>query len=257
MLISTYIHAPGVGPATERSLWRQGAATWQEFLADPAGWRLANKQREQLGETILQSMEHLENGNVGFFAQTLPQREHWRAVPAFERWGFLDIETDGGYGDDAVTLVGLYDGREMRTYMRDENLIEFSYDCRNFDGFITFFGAGFDLPMLTRRFPTLCRVFAERLHIDLCPLLKRLGHSGGLKSIERQLGIARSAETDGLSGWDAVRLWRLAQKGGHEGQSARDLLLAYNREDVMNLPCLLNYALPRLRALVDAPAAPR
>lgn len=254
MLTSTFIHAPGIGPATERSLWRRGATTWQAFLTDPDGWRLPRPKRDQLCETIGRSMEGLQNRSVGFFARALPQREHWRAASTFRRLGFLDIETDGSYGDDAVTVVGLYDGCDLRTYIRGENLIEFPYDCREFDGLVTFFGTGFDLPALIRRFPGLYRVFAERLHIDLCPLLKRVGHTGGLKSIERQLGIGRSIETDGLSGWDAVRLWRLREQGGSEGRAAHEMLVAYNREDVLNLYALLNYTIPRLKSLLAAPA---
>jgi uncharacterized protein YprB with RNaseH-like and TPR domain len=113
---------------------------------------------------------------------------------------------------------------------------------------VTFFGTGFDLPFLKRRFPVLESVFADRLHIDLCPMLKRLGHTGGLKRIEQELKISRVPETDGLSGMDAVRLWRAFRRGGRGADEARSLLLAYNREDVINMQTLLNYARPRLEA---------
>ena len=113
---------------------------------------------------------------------------------------------------------------------------------------MTFFGTGFDLPFLKRRFPVLESVFADRLHIDLCPMLKRLGHTGGLKRIEQELKISRVPETDGLSGMDAVRLWRAFRRGGRGADEARSLLLAYNREDVINMQTLLNYARPRLEA---------
>ena len=74
------------------------------------------------------------------------------------------------------------------------------------------------------------------------------GTPGGLKSIERQLHIPRVPETDGLTGYDAVRLWRAYRKGGRGAEDALRLLLAYNREDVVNMKLLLDYALPRLRA---------
>lgn len=118
MLTSTFIHAQGVGLATERSLWRQGAATWQEFLADPGGWRIAPRQRQRLCQTLARSVDSLENRRVDYFARALPQREHWRALSSFGRIAFLDIETDGGYSDNCITVVGLYDGYETRTYIK-------------------------------------------------------------------------------------------------------------------------------------------
>jgi uncharacterized protein YprB with RNaseH-like and TPR domain len=101
--------------------------------------------------------------------------------------------------------------------------------------------------MLKKRFPVLQNVFAERLHIDLCPLLKTLGFRGGLKSIERQVGINRRPETDGLNGMDAVRLWNQYQRGGENAEEALRLLHRYNEEDVVNLKFLLDFAIPKLR----------
>ena len=71
----------------------------------------------------------------------------------------------------------------------------------------------------------------------------RLG--GGLKRIEDRLGIDRTEETRGLSGWDAVRLWRMYQAGN---ERALELLLTYNREDVLHMENLLQWAYPRLVA---------
>jgi uncharacterized protein YprB with RNaseH-like and TPR domain len=134
-------------------------------------------------------------------------------------------------------------------YVKGKNLDDFENDCASFDSFVTFFGGGFDLPVLKRRYPSLAGVFSKRLHVDLCPALRRLGYKGGLKSIEKQLGIARPDECDGLSGLDAVRLWQVYRRGGRGANDALDLLVAYNREDVLNMRNLLQFALPKLRAL--------
>jgi uncharacterized protein YprB with RNaseH-like and TPR domain len=253
MLTSTFIHAPGIGPATERALWAQGATTWQQFLNDPSGWRIPGRQRDSLEATICESLRHLDENRVDYFARKVPKREHWRAVSCFPRIGYLDIETDGGYGDDSITVIGLYSEGDMRSYIKGKNLAQFAYDCQDLDGFVTFFGTGFDLPFLARRFPVLKDVFGDRLHIDLCPLFKRAGYSGGLKSIERQIGVRRTPETEGLSGMDAVRLWRAYQRGGRTSVEARELLIAYNREDVINMETLFGYLQPKLRSLLDPP----
>jgi uncharacterized protein YprB with RNaseH-like and TPR domain len=54
---------------------------------------------------------------------------------------------------------------------------------------------------------------------------------GGLKSVERQLGIAR--EVQGVSGRMAVELWWRYVR--YDDTNALRRLLDYNREDVLNL----------------------
>jgi len=249
MLTATFIHAPGVGPATEQALWAQGVRSWNDYQQQASGLRLPPRHKITLHRTIEDSLTALEEGRTDFFARNLPKREHWRAASQFPKIGYLDIETNGGMSSDAITLIGLYDGFEMHSYVKGQNLAQFAYESQDYDGFVTFFGTGFDLPFLKRRFPVLESVFADRFHIDLCPLLKRLGHTGGLKKIEQQLHIARVPETDGLSGMDAVRLWRAYRKGGRGADDALRLLLAYNKEDVINMETLLRYAVPRLEVL--------
>ncbi len=249
MLTATFIHAPGVGPATEQSLWAQGVRSWKDYQEQASGLHLPPRHKITLHQTVEDSLSALEEGRTDFFAHNLPKREHWRAASQFPKIGYLDIETNGGMSSDSITLIGLYDGFEMHSYVKGENLAQFAYESQDYDGFVTFFGTGFDLPFLKRRFPVLESVFADRFHIDLCPLLKRLGHTGGLKKIEQQLKISRVPETDGLSGMDAVRLWRAYRKGGRGSDDALRLLLAYNKEDVINMETLLRYAVPRLEAL--------
>ena len=56
-----------------------------------------------------------------------------------------------------------------------------------------------------------------------------LGYRGGLKVIERQLGLARSTELQGLCGADAGRLWNRWRH--RRDEEARETLLAYNEAD--------------------------
>ena len=57
---------------------------------------------------------------------------------------------------------------------------------------------------------------------------------GGFKSVERQLGIERKLV--GMDGYQAVRMWwRYVESFGLE---ALDMLLEYNKEDVLNLKIL-------------------
>lgn len=184
----------------------------------------------------MQSQQSLLEGDHAFFARTLSAGEQWRSFGAFPgRTGYLDIETTGD-GDDEITVIGLYDGVRVRQFVRGENLLDFPEALEELSLLVTFYGSGFDLPVLRRTFP---RARWDQLHIDLCHVFRRLKVSGGLKVIEGLYGIRRSPETDGLNGWDAVRLWYAWQRGSEE---ALRLLLAYNAEDVVNLEPLARAA---------------
>jgi len=250
MLERTFIHAQGVGPSTERRLWRAGADSWAAFLARPEHFRLPSGRLALLRAVVEQSPGALEAGDYGFFRSRLPPREHWRALHSFRgRVGYLDIETDGGAECDSITVIGLADARGFRQFVRGENLLEFEEAVEGLAVLVTYFGGGFDLPVLRAAFP---RARLDQLHVDLCPTLRRLGFVGGLKAVERQLGIRRPPEVAALSGADAVRLWRGVSWGNPE---ARDLLLAYNREDVVNLEPLARFAFNALeRRCLEAEA---
>lgn len=154
----------------------------------------------------------------------------WRAFEAFRHsCVYLDIESDGGMRGDAITTIGLYDGKTYQCLVKGEDLENFRDIISNYSMIVTFFGAGFDIPMLQRRFPT---VPFDHIHLDLCPTLRQLGYKGGLKKLEKEFGISRPEETEGLNGMDAVRLWRSYLRGDDK---ALEVLIAYNREDVVNL----------------------
>jgi hypothetical protein len=237
VLASTFVHIPGIGPKTEGQIWERGVRTWGDFLREPAAAGLSAVKTQRIAEAAATSVERLQQEDHRYFATMLQTREHWRAYPEFgHRIAYLDIETTGLEGYDQVTIVGVYDGSDVRIYTKGEDLQEFADDIGQYSLLVTFHGSCFDLPFLRRRFPHLR---LDQLHVDLCPALRRLGYKGGLKSIERQLGIERSPETQGLDGWDAVRLWREWEQGSEE---SLELLKAYNREDIVNLERLMRFA---------------
>jgi uncharacterized protein YprB with RNaseH-like and TPR domain len=249
VLSNSFLHIPRIGPTTERRIWQRGVHTWQQFLQQPAAAGLSASATDRVAEALTFSRDCLQRHDHRFFAASLPRREHWRAYPEFSRRiAYLDIETTGLEGDDEITMIGLYDGRTVRQYTKGEDLDEFESDIGRYGLIVTFFGSCFDLPFLRRRFPALA---FDQLHVDLCYTLRRLDLSGGLKRIEHQLGIPRSPETQGLDGWDAVRLWREWEAGSRE---ALDLLRRYNAEDICNLETLLRRAYHHLRSQTGLPA---
>ncbi|HEY3283208.1 MAG TPA: ribonuclease H-like domain-containing protein [Armatimonadota bacterium] len=243
MLTSTFIHAPGIGAATEKRLWDRGATTWDRFLEAPDHWELSPSRQSSLTEALLESREALAAANHRYFAERLKPKDHWRAAEAFRgSLAYLDIETTGMGLGDQITVIGLYDGTTFHHFVSGENLLDFLEVIDTYKVLVTFFGTGFDLPMLRRQFTGLS---FPQLHVDLCFLCRRLGLKGGLKSIEEQLGIGRSDTTTGLSGWDAVRLW---WEYRHGSQPSLETLLRYNEEDVRHLETLLAHALQGITA---------
>ncbi len=246
MLRQTFLHVPGIGYRTEERLWAAGITSWEDVGRPETASAMPRHLLPRLEDAVQESQEALRRGRYRYFAERLPSREHWRTWPEFRgAVGYLDIETTGlDIGRDAVTVVGLYDGRRKRSFVKGDNLEDLPRALEDVRLLVTFNGARFDVPFLRRAFP---RMRLDQLHMDLMNPLHRLGFWGGLKRIERRLGIERSEETVGLGGFDAVRLWAAYAAGDDD---ALDTLLAYNLEDVVNLEPLAEFAYASLRSLV-------
>ncbi len=234
MIARSFIHLPGIGYGTERRLWRSGVRSWRDFVERSAPVRGISARRwSELRGQVRTSLAALEALDHPYFSRRLPPREHWRALQRFRRkTAYLDIETSGLGGWADVTVVGVYDGVRTRTYIHGENLDELADDLGDFALLVTYNGAAFDLPFLQRRLPG---VEWNHLHVDLRYPLRRLGFSGGLKSVERAVGLQRSPDIAHLDGFDAVRLWNEYQAGSDE---ALELLVRYNTADITNLELL-------------------
>jgi uncharacterized protein YprB with RNaseH-like and TPR domain len=234
---NSFIPVRGVGEKTEQKLWQAGVTTWDEFDGSAVGPTRA----ERIEEFISTARTHLDEGNAYYFGQVFPEESYWRLYENFsEETCFLDIETTGlNEWSDDVTMVGLYQGGEMTTLVRGQNLSQDTLveELQDTKLLVTFNGEEFDLPFLERAFDV--EVVAP--HIDLMKVCRRMGYRGGLSFIERQVGIER--DRPDLSGEDAVRLWREYERGN---DTSLDTLIEYNREDVMNLEALLDFVTGQL-----------
>ena len=241
MLENTFVHVPGIGPQTERSLWKQGILTWRDALecACPVGF--SEDRWSGSCEQIEQSQRCLDRLDHRYFARVLAASEQWRAWRVFRRKvAYLDIETTGCSGNARVTVVGIYDGVRTSSFVAGDNLDQFPEVVEQYAMLVTFNGSSFDLPFLRRRFPDL---HFHQLHMDLMHTLRRLGLQGGLKAIEREVGIERDDDLAHLGGWDAVRLWNEYRAGR---EASLETLIRYNAADIENLEHLAELAFGRL-----------
>lgn len=248
MLKNTFLHIPGVGPNTERKLREKTAFSWSKF-SKSNGYGITKKISARIADYISLSENALSRREIQFFTTTLPKSEWWRLYPEFKNnTAFLDIETTGlSYYYNDTTLIGLFNGKEFKVYVRGQNLPDFKEEIEKYSVVVTFNGTLFDLPFLRSEFG---EVKFPPVHIDLRFLLRRLGYTGGLKSIEKQLGISRQDEVDGIDGFGATILWNRYMRGD---SNALKLLLRYNFADVTNLKVLmeLGYSMMKKRILAD------
>lgn len=238
VLEQSFIHVPGIGPHRERELWVKGYVDWRTFLERHP----KNHWRELVASRLTTEIA----------LDTLPKREAWRTFPHYaDRVGYLDIETEGlNAGRDRVTCVGLSDGSTAEAFVQGENLEDLPKALDRFDMLVTYNGAQFDLPVLASVFPQID--FRRFRHIDLRFALKRLGFRGGLKAAEKRVGLDRGEGVEGLDGYFAIVLWREHRRGT---KGARETLLRYCLEDVVNLKPLMAHAYNELtRAMpIDVP----
>lgn len=153
---------------------------------------------------------------------------------------FLDIETEGlSKEKNDITLIGIYKNSHYYYFIKNINLEKALEFLAFTPVWISFGGENFDLPFIKKTFSFLK---TPLIHIDLFFLTQQLGLKGGLKKIEKMLGISR--ETDGLDGYDAVKLWK---KWTEEGDvKSLEMLILYNKEDVVNLKKIMDYVVFKL-----------
>jgi uncharacterized protein YprB with RNaseH-like and TPR domain len=240
LLEHTFIHVPGIGPKTEKRLWQQGILTWRHYLESKTTG-LPPGRDAFVRRALKDSLNNRDN--ILFFRDRLTSAHHWRLFHDFEeRAVYLDIETNGGYGGiEEITVIGLYDGLRVLTFVSGINMNEFETAVSAYELVITFNGSLFDLPVIRRHFPSISLPAA---HIDLRFLLKKLGYQGGLKAIEKQLSIARDSEIEGMTGLDAVNLWKAYQWGDDK---ALERLIAYNTADIVHLKPLMEEGYARMK----------
>jgi uncharacterized protein YprB with RNaseH-like and TPR domain len=241
VLERTFIHIPGIGPKTEQHLWQQDILTWNHYL-DTKKLLLSPDRDTFVRRTLEASLEN--RNNIQFFRERLSPGELWRIFGAFkQRAVYLDIETSGLYrGVDEITVIGIYDGEQAKTYIQGINLDAFEMEISRYDLMITFNGSQFDLPFIRQQFPDISLPPA---HIDLRFFLRRLGYRGGLKAIERDFNLSRSSDIDGMDGFDAVLLWRAYLAGD---RSALERLIRYNTADIVHLKPLMELGYEEMRS---------
>jgi uncharacterized protein len=237
MLKNTFIHIPKISRDTEIKIWNSDVYSWQDFLDNEHKIRMPSARKSVIANNLQESIDALHKKNYSFFS-ALPTSQHWRMYSELkEKTCFLDIETTGlskVYND--ITLIGMHSDNGTKIFVKGDNLEKFENELKKYQMIVTFNGRCFDLPFIRQKFPG---TVINQYHADLRFIMADLGFRGGLKSIEKQRGITRDDELDGVDGFEAVRLWHRFKKGD---DSALATLKKYLTADVENLKFLIDKA---------------
>ena len=235
MLDKSFVHLAGIGLSTEKKLWDRGVENWAH-LADFAPTFFEGARLRTIQEGLAETLAAWDKKDLHYFYKLLPRPELWRLVPEFiDDIAYLDIETDGlklPPVSQSTTITFCLRGQLYQEHEpeKKKKLIQ-KMDAES-SLFCSFFGEVFDVPFLRKEFD----LPLEKAHLDLCFWLKRLGFGGGLKKVEKAFPDIRSRESFDIDGFDAVRLWKLHERGV---PGALETLLTYNAEDVVVLEPLL------------------
>lgn len=183
----------------------------------------------------------LEEFERKFENLNLSEKEKWQVCLYFpSHLLFVDIETEGlSKEKNDITLIGIYKEGKYYPFIKNLNLDRSLKFLSSTPIWITFGGENFDLPFIKKTYPYLK---TPLVHIDLFFLTKEVGLKGGLKKIEKMLGIIR--KTEGLNGYDAVKLWKKWIE--ERDKDALRRLINYNKEDVVNMKKIMDYVIVKL-----------
>ena len=240
MIRKSFVFLDGISPKFERRIWDQGINCWSDFVEKDSIKGISKKRKLKYHKQIEYVKKQLLSDNIEYLSNCLPNRERWRLYEYYkDECVYLDIEINRMNND--ITAVCLYDGYETMMFVRGINLNirDVKEVLSRYKMIVTYNGASFDLPQLRKYF----NLDFPQIHVDLKPLCARIGLRGGLKEVEKLLGIERITDYEIRSG-DPCKLYRLWKVTND--RHFLDLLMQYNEEDTVNLKPIAEHVMKKL-----------
>lgn len=240
LIKNSFIFLDRIGEAKEQSLWAQGIHNWDDFLIAEKIKGIGPKSKAIYDIMIMRAKEQYQNDPRGFL-MNFPGKHMWRAFHKFrDETLYLDIETTEYYGD--ISMIGLGNGEDADVLVKDYNLEKHTFfdKIRDFNLLVTFNGSSFDNPIITNYFLSSISI----PHIDLRHACCRAGLNADLKTVEKMVGIKRSKDLESMQG-EVIHLWHMWKETGNE--EYLELLIKYNRADVMNLQPIMEHVFDVLK----------
>lgn len=246
MITNTFMFLERIGDKLEQNIWKNGIRDWGSFLRRKNINGLSRHRKLYYNRKILNARKAPYNFDSTYFLDILPQSEMWRLYDFFKEDAvFLDIETTGlSREEDDITVFGLYDGINTKIMIKGINLDynTLKKELQKYKLIVTFNGASFDLPFIEKRYHNL---LPKIPNFDVKAVTDKLELMGGLKNIEKIIGIKRSEIVDEFYGGDALTLWRMYRATGDDYYL--DLLVEYNEYDIINLKIVAEHCVNEMK----------
>lgn len=227
------LHLPGIGPKKVEALRGKGVRTWRD-LREIHHARLPGIDHNAPPwlDAIHKCEDALAANDLRYLLEKLHRSDHWRVLADYiGQATYLDIETSGDdlLRPEITLIICLHRGR-LHIFTADRNLDDFLPLLDEINLLVTFNGASFDVPQMEQHFHIPMN---DIPHIDLRWVCYHAGLRGGLKEIERAIGLVRPADLIGMDGGEADWLWKRWKETGNEKLVQR--LTRYCAADVIGL----------------------
>lgn len=152
--------------------------------------------------------------------------------------GYLDIETthlEPEKGELTVIGLGIDKGKKfefVQLVNKEINIDKLIRIIKKIKILYTYNGTEFDLKFIKKKLNIDLKEYCH--HKDLMKECHKRNLYGGLKQVEKKLGIERKLKE--LNGFNAIKLWENYKNFGDK--KALETLLEYNKEDIFNLKIL-------------------
>lgn len=262
MLTRSFIFA--CSEEIERGLWSRGVTTWEtlrKHVGEATEVFKSEVRAKKLVAAVNDAQTALDAGDRKWFHDHWPERETWRLWQGFcapEQIALVDIETTGRTpGYDQITVIGLSDGQREQAFVADRplpgdrQLDQYLEEIEHYQLYVTFNGIGFDVPFIEKHFRD-SGYHVDQPHIDLMLVARSIGLTGGLKDMEKQVGIERSGDIADMRGNEAITLWGAWKRGD---RAAYERLVKYCKADCTNLAEFANHCYQRKWDTVYTPYA--
>ncbi len=243
MIESTFQHIPNILRKGELRLWKSGITSWQKVVETQEKHpHFTRKVWQSLKKSCIECQQAWKQHDYHYFLRTFPEELHWRIFPNFsEKILYFDVELTGlDFELDVITTIVAFDGNLLHYFVRGKNLHEFPELLDQFEAIATFDGTRTDIPFIEKEF----QIHVDKIHFDLFTISRLVRLTGGLKQIERILGIHRNLPVE-IDGKTAIYLWQEFQTT--KDQRCLSTLLAYNTEDAFHLQEILYNFYEQLR----------
>ncbi|MBW2976790.1 ribonuclease H-like domain-containing protein [Candidatus Woesearchaeota archaeon] len=250
MIQNSFVFLERVKKGVEQGLHKQGISSWDSFLDAKCIKGISRARKLYYDRKIIEARKALYNFDSAYFKKILPRSEYYLLYDFFKEDAvFLDIETTGlDFRNNDITVIGLFDGIDTKTMVKNINLDykKLKNELEKYKLIVTFNGSSFDVPFINKIYPNL---LPKVPNFDIKSVTDRLNLKGGLKAIEKKLGIRRSRIVEKFSGGDALRLWKMYRATSDDYYLK--LLIEYNEEDIVNLKKVADYCVKRLREKLE------